>query len=231
MALLVPIRDDMHHLHRHALWIAHHGMELDLELQELQTLWTLNAAGTRQVMELRRDATHDACSSGELPDYGGKGACIALVGSFAKNSQLGKGRASFYLECFWGKVIVHGHRRPNERNLAWWTVNWCGDFSRSVVRGLGIFILLLYGLCCRLVLSIVFIQMYVHSFDFLVRLVLSIVFCPLFLFKCIFILLTSSFDLFCQLFLFKCIFIQSHAVRSLLPPADFAWLPSLERSS
>ena len=133
------------------------------------------APGHRQAMQMWHDASHDACSSGELPDYGGKGACVALVASFS-NSQLGKGRVSFYLECFWGKVICHGHGRPNERNLAWWTVNWCGDFSRSVVRGLGIFILLSYGLRCRLVLSIVFIQMYFHSFDFLVRLVLSIVF-------------------------------------------------------
>ena len=34
-ALLMPIRDDVHRLHRHARWISHHGMELDLELQEL----------------------------------------------------------------------------------------------------------------------------------------------------------------------------------------------------
>lgn len=179
MALLVPIRDDVHRLHRHALWIAHHGMELDLELQELQTLWTLNAAGTRQVMELWHDATHDACSSGELPDYGGKGACIALVGSFAKNSQLGKGRASFYLECFWGKVIVHGHGRPNERNLAWWTVNWCGDFSRSVV----------------------WVFLFFYCMVFVVDL-----FCQLSSFKCMFILLTSLFDLFCQLCFVHCFY-------------------------
>ena len=179
VGFLVHLRWEKLRNPRNARWISHHGMELDLELQEFQTLWTLSAAGTRQVMELWHDATHDACSSGELPDYGGKGSCVALIESFS-NSGLGKGRASFYLECFWGKVICHGHGRQDDLNIAWWTANWCADFSRSVVRGLDFslmyFILLSYGLRCRLVLSIVFIQMYFHSFDFLVRLVLSIVF-------------------------------------------------------
>ena len=42
---------------------------------------------------------------------------MALIESFS-NSGLGKGRASFCLECFWGKVICHGHGRPVEDPLA-----------------------------------------------------------------------------------------------------------------
>lgn len=101
-------------------------MELDLELQALQSLWTLDAPGHRQVMQLWHDATHAACSSGELPNYGGKGSCVAIMESFS-NSGLGKGRASFCMEIFWWKVICHGQDQ-HLRDLAWWIVNWAADF-------------------------------------------------------------------------------------------------------
>ena len=89
-------------------------------------LWMLQATG-----RLWHDATHAACSSGELPNYGGKGSCVAIMESFS-NSGLGKGRASFYMEIFWGKLICRGQDQ-HLRDLAWWTVNWAADFSRSVV--------------------------------------------------------------------------------------------------
>ena len=157
VGFLVHLRWEKLRNPRNARWISHHGMELDLELQEFQTLWTLSAAGTRQVMELWHDATHDACSSGELPDYGGKGSCVALIESFS-NSGLGKGRASFYLECFWGKVICHGHGRQDDLNIAWWTANWCADFSRSVVRGLDFSLMYFYSFIVWSSLSTCFVN-------------------------------------------------------------------------
>ena len=146
MALLMPLSDDVHRLYRHARWIHHHRLELDLEIQALQSLYTLNAPGHREILKMWHDASHDAVDSGRFPDYGGKGSCVALIASFS-GSGLGKGRASYYMETFWGKVLCHDQDQ-HLRDLAWWTLRWAADFNRSLVWIFPscIFILFSYGL-------------------------------------------------------------------------------------
>lgn len=141
-----PLRADVHRLWRHSRWLEHHRLELTAELGSLGTLWTLDRPGDREVLEMYHNSTHAATDENTFPDYGGKGSCIALVASLSE-SGLGKGRASFYMEVFWGKVLIHGQDQ-HLRRLAWWTLNWAADFSRSLVSILTscIFISLLYGL-------------------------------------------------------------------------------------
>ena len=125
MALLLPLSDDV---------------------QALQSLYTLNAPGHREILKMWHDSSHDAVDSGRFPDYGGKGSCVALIASFS-GSGLGKGRASYYMETFWGKVLCHDQDQ-HLRDLAWWTLRWAAAFNRSLVWIFPscIFILFSYGL-------------------------------------------------------------------------------------
>ena len=128
---MIPLDIEVQRLQRHGRWLQHHIMELDAELGALMTAYTMDLPGVREEMRNCHDACHDGVDRGELPSYGGKGGCTIIASAFT-STNLGKGRCSFYLECWWGRVLYRPLPQDDyaKRRLVWWTLQFAADWAR-----------------------------------------------------------------------------------------------------
>ena len=131
MNLRLPaLRDEVHRLWRHAKWLEHHKLQLNVAIEQLQYQYTANEPGVRTLMETYHAATQGAAAGGRLPDYGGRIGCIKVLDWFSSTGL--KARASFYLEVWWGQTLLH-NEDPALRDLAFWTLRFAADYCRSLV--------------------------------------------------------------------------------------------------